>query len=68
MTDFLTTTQAAEQVACNSSTIRYAIKNKHLKAMKYGKTWLITPANLQDWIDNEAAHKTGVKPKRERST
>lgn len=63
MADFLTTEQAAQIAGCNPSTLRYAAESGKLPAVKYGKTWLIKPDDLQRWIDTPSAHKRGTKPR-----
>lgn len=62
-TDVITLSDAALIADVNTSTLRYAIKRKHLPATKFGKTWVVSREALQVWIDDPEMHKTGVKAK-----
>lgn len=60
--NYLTTTQAARRCGISAASIRRACAAGTLPAEKIGKTWLITPAALQKWVDDPALHRTGPKP------
>lgn len=60
--DLLTLATAAAIAGCNASTLRYAIANGRLTAVKFGKTWLITRPALDAWLAADV-HKPGVKRK-----
>jgi excisionase family DNA binding protein len=47
-----TLTEAADILKISRRTLYNAIKNKQLKAVKLGREWRITHANLKDFIAN----------------
>ena len=57
--DFLTPTQAAEQLKLTRQGIVKAIKNGHLYARKYGRLYLIDPAALERY---RATRKPAGRP------
>jgi len=59
--EFISLTDAAGIAGCNASTLRWAIKRGKLAAVKFGKSWAVSRADLQVWIDDPAMHTTGVK-------
>lgn len=62
----LTITEAAKIAKCGTSTLRTAILNGRLTARKSGSVWIITPHNLQKWIDDPAMHRRGFPAGRAR--
>jgi len=58
----ITFTQAAQRTGHNPSTLRYAADRGHLRATKYGKTWLVEETELMRWLNTPEYHKTGKKP------
>jgi excisionase family DNA binding protein len=60
--EWLTVEQAAVIAKKDKSTIRFAIRNKRLKAKQFGKSYAIHRDDLQKWIDNEKLHRPGKKP------
>jgi len=61
--EFISLTDAGVIAGCNASTLRRAIKNKKLAAVKFGKSWVVTRSELQRWIDDPMLHTPGVKAK-----
>lgn len=61
MTTKITVSEAATASGLNPSSIRRAIARGDLQAERYGKTYVIEPAEFQRWLDNPLAHKTGRK-------
>jgi len=59
--EFISLTDAGVIAGCNASTLRRAIKNKKLAAVKFGKSWVVTRSELQRWIDDPMLHTPGVK-------
>lgn len=61
MTKLLTVSEAALVGGLSSRAIRKAITRGALKAQQFGKTYVIEPCELQRWLDDPVAHKTGRK-------
>lgn len=61
MTNLLTVTQAALKSGLSDRAIRKAITRGDLRAQQYGKTYVIEAAELERWLNDPAAHKTGRK-------
>jgi hypothetical protein len=57
----ITLTEAAAEVGCSTAVLRHHIKKENLRAIKKGKTWLVTRGELDAFKANKAAHTPGVK-------
>ena len=55
--DYLTLSQAAELVQCNSETLRRAIRDRRLSAGKVGRHWRIRRADLDAWMYGDGRGK-----------
>lgn len=54
MPKYISTTEAARIAGYRTdSAIRQAIRKGKLNAEKYGRNWLITPAELNRWLKDE---------------
>ena len=49
--ELMSLSDAANQVGCDTSTLRVAILAGRLEATKIAKTWIVTPTALQEWRD-----------------
>jgi len=61
--ELLSLSDAVGIAGCDASTLRRAIKRGKLAAVKFGKSWIVTRADLQLWIDDPMLHTPGVKAK-----
>ena len=59
MTDLLTTTQAADIAGVRRDTISKAIQRGALPAERILGRWAIKPADLDAWLKDASAHKSG---------
>jgi excisionase family DNA binding protein len=46
MSEHLTSAQAAERLGVSVSTVKVMIRDGRLRAVKFGRDWLIAPADL----------------------
>lgn len=56
--ELLTLAEAAKEIGISQPTLSRAARLGTLKAIKKGKTWLVTRASLEAWIVH-AKHKPG---------
>lgn len=65
MPKLLDVKSAAARAGVSPSTVRYAIRNGYLKAVKIGaRAYAVTPRALKAWINAPNAHKPGKKANR----
>ena len=60
---FLTATQVAARLNVTSRTVRNWCESGHLRAERFGKSWMIDPAALVDFVPPKRGWPKGVARK-----
>ncbi len=61
--EMLSLAEAAPIAKRSVQGLGFAIRRGDLPALKFGKTWIVSRHDLQQWIDDPEKHTRGVKAK-----